>query len=84
MAGDSSPPPAGTLEVFQTFLRTADAAAHLKTHTWETLARAAVWDSLHQSPPLPPMYTEGPLIFQSKHLTKKSEQSKSRGHHQIE
>lgn len=52
-SGEPFPPPEGTPEV----ARAADQAIHLKTHSWEagTRVAAAVWYTLHQSPPLLPI-----------------------------
>lgn len=52
-SGEPFPPPEGTPGV----ARAADQAIHLKTHSWETGTRvaAAVWYTLHQSPPLLPV-----------------------------
>lgn len=62
MAEDPSPRPAGTPEVFQTFLARAGATTPLETDFSGSSARAAaVWgfavlDDLHQSPPPPPVH----------------------------
>lgn len=52
-SGEPFPPPEGTPEV----ARAADQAIHLKTHSWEagTRVAAALWYTLHQSPPLLPI-----------------------------
>lgn len=66
-SGEPFPPPEGTPEV----ARAASQAIHLKTHSWEvgTRVAAAVWYTLHQSPPLLPIKGEHTTLMSGCSIT---------------